>query len=145
MALLVGLPALAGSLILGSAVPLIGTAPAIGKGSGNGPIQMQDPTINLAKDLNQPVNRRVLTYTTSNGQPVYLRLATLSVIDASGWKLAGVSLRNGRLPSAPGAVLGQTKVTTHVTIDNLDSEYLPPPTRRSPSPRRARGPTIRRR
>ena len=127
MALLVGLPALVGSLVLGSAVPLIGTAPAIGKGSGNGPIRMQDPTINLSQDLNQPVNRRVLTYTTSNGQPVYLRLATLSVVDASGWKLAGVSLLNGRLPSAPGAVLGQVKVTTHVTIDNLDSEYLPVP------------------
>ncbi len=127
MALLIGVPALAITLLVGSALPMFGNTPAIGTRSGNGPIQMQDPTINLARDLNQPINRRVLTYTTSNGQPVYLRLATLSVVDASGWKLPSVSLLNGQLPPAPGAATGQVRVTTHVTIDNLDSEYLPAP------------------
>ena len=127
MALLIGVPALLAALLLGSTLPMFGETPAIGTRSGGGPIQMQDPTIDLSKDLNEPINRKVLSYSTSNGQPVYLRMATLSVVDASGWKLSSVSLLNGHLPPAPGAASGQKKVTTHVTIDNLDSEYLPAP------------------
>lgn len=123
----IGVPALVLALVVGSVAPRFGRAPSIGTRSGGGPIQMQDPTLDLTRDLNESDPRPVLSYTTSDGQGVYLRMAALTVVGASGWKMPSVSLTTGSLPDSPGAAVATSKLTTSVTIGSFDSEYLPAP------------------
>ncbi len=123
----IGVPVLVLSLVLASVAPQLGRAPSLGKRSGTGPIQMADPTIDLAQDLNQPQSRNVLTYSTSTGEGTYLRMATLTTVSASGWRLPSVSLSKGTLPSAPGVTVSTRALTTRVQIGEFDSEYLPVP------------------
>lgn len=129
MAAVVGVPALALAIAAGSFIPLLGNTPPIGNGHSGAAIQMQDPTIDLSKDLNQPDNRKLLTYTTTSPTGLYLRVAALTVVGSSGWRFpqAGVALNDGELPSPPGASNDLVPTSGTVQIGDFDSEYLPLP------------------
>ncbi|OYO14708.1 hypothetical protein CGZ94_09090 [Enemella evansiae] len=131
LAALVAIPAIVLSLALGSLAP---TVPFNGWGGsrprGEGPLQMTDPTLDLRRNLNQPEDRVVMTYRTDQPGGVYLRMASLPILDNSGWHNSGMQLTNGRdLPPAPGyrAVPGQPTRTTQIQIADFRSEYLPLP------------------
>ncbi|NNG18566.1 transglutaminase domain-containing protein [Naumannella sp. ID2617S] len=131
LAVLVGVPAVVLSIALGSIAP---TVPFAGWGGsrakGDGPLQMADPTLDLRRNLNQPEDRQVISYQTDKPQGTYLRMASLPILDNSGWHNAGLQLTTGRdLPPAPGyrSVPGQQTRTTRIQISDFRSEYLPLP------------------
>ncbi len=126
LAALVAIPALALSVLLGSALPRLGSLDIqSSRPRGNGPLQMADPGIDLSKNLNLPVDRVVLSY--SGDEPLYLRTASLTVVDAEGWHMSPVQLRDGALPVPPGLSQPGKQVTTNIQVRDLGGEYLPAP------------------
>ncbi|MFT4296294.1 MAG: DUF3488 and transglutaminase-like domain-containing protein [Micropruina sp.] len=95
--------------------------------TGQGPVQMGDPSLDLRRNLQLPVDRRVLTYTTSNGAGAQLRLTTLPGFDATGFHLNPIDLFGGALPAPPGAPPGRPRYTIEVAVDAFNSEWLPLP------------------
>ncbi|GAA1388133.1 DUF3488 and transglutaminase-like domain-containing protein [Luteococcus peritonei] len=126
LAALVAVPTLALALLLGSVVPRLGSLDIeSARPRGSGPLQMADPSIDLSKNLNLPVDRVVLSY--SGDQPLYLRTASLTVMDADGWHMAPVKLADGALPVPPGLSQQGEQVTTTIQVKDLGGEYLPAP------------------
>lgn len=126
LAALVGIPALALALLLGGITPRIGNLDIeSARPRGTGPLQMADPTIDLSKNLNLPVDRTVLTYKAD--EPLYLRTASLTVMDAEGWHMAPAQLKDGALPSAPGLTEAGKPVSAEISVQDLGGEYLPVP------------------
>ncbi len=125
---MMAVPALLLALVLGSALPRIGSLSIdSSRPKGSGPLQMQDPTLDLARNLNLPVDRVVMTYTTDEARGLYLRTASLTVMDADGWHLAPVTLQDGALPAAPGLTQPGRTVNASVKVGDLGGEYLPVP------------------
>ncbi|MEL4357322.1 MULTISPECIES: transglutaminase family protein [unclassified Luteococcus] len=126
LAALVGVPALALAVLLGAVTPKLGEVDIqSARPRGSGPLEMTDPTIDLSKNLNLPADRTVLTYKAD--QPLYLRTASLTVMDAEGWHMAPVQLRDGALPTAPGLTEAGKSVSVDVSVKDLGGEYLPAP------------------
>lgn len=123
---LVGVPALALALLLGQVAPRFGSLDIeSARPRGSGPIQMADPTLDMSKNLNLPSDRVVLTY--QSDEPLYLRTASLTVMDAEGWHMAPAKLEDGPLPAPPGLTTGGKQVSTQIDIKDLNGEYLPAP------------------
>ncbi|APZ10616.1 DUF3488 domain-containing protein [Acidipropionibacterium acidipropionici] len=107
----VAIPALALSLVLGSVLPTFGSLDINSpRPRGSGPLQLADPTIDLQKNLNQQSNSVVLRYNTPSRTGEYLRLASLTRVNSSGWHVSPVNLSQdapasvpGSTPPAPGA------------------------------------------
>lgn len=131
-----------GSLLLGGLALLLVAMPAAGiagvltpglddgRGApftGYGPVQMGDPSLDLRRNLQQPVDRRILSYTTSTGAPAQLRLTSLPAFDATGFHLNPIDLGSGALPAPPGAPSGRERYTINVAVDDFNSEWLPLP------------------
>ncbi|MFT4218539.1 MAG: DUF3488 and transglutaminase-like domain-containing protein [Micropruina sp.] len=95
--------------------------------AGRGPIQMGDPSLDLRRNLQQPVDQRVLTYTTSTGDGVRLRLTALPAFDATGFHLRPIDLFSGGLPAPPGVASGRPRFQISVTVGAFNSEWLPLP------------------
>lgn len=128
MGVLIGVPAMALAVVLGVALPNLGTwQMSSGRSRGSGPIQLQDPSIDLRDNLNQPVDRTVITYQSDAPGGVYLRMASLPVLSESGFALSSVELQGGNLPAVPGLGNAPAVIRTRVQIGALDSEYLPVP------------------
>lgn len=128
LAALVAVPAVALSLLLGAALPLVGSLDIQSKRPrGTGPLQMEDPTIDLSRNLNLPVDRVVLTYKTDQERGLYLRTASMTVVDAKGWHLSPVSLVDGALPPAPGLEQPGKNIEVSVKVNDMGGEYLPAP------------------
>lgn len=128
LAAVVTIPAMATALVLGLVAPTMGSLDLRGqRPRGTGPIQMQDPTIDLTRNLAQQSQDVMLTYQTSREQGAYLRLASLNTMDADSWKLEPVSLQTGELPKAPGLTAASTTFTTSVQMRSFSSQYLPAP------------------
>ena len=130
-AALIGLPALATTLVLGAFTPTL-TLPGLGFGSGagnGGPLQLTDPSLDLRRNLNQPRDQEVITYTTDKPGGVYLRLASLPQFDAEGWRNVEIRLNSGaELPAVPGlSEVPDEQRTTRVRVRNFRSQYLPLP------------------
>lgn len=132
MATFVGVPAIVLTLALGLVVPTLssqGWGLTRPKGD-DGPLQMADPTLDLRRNLNQPTNRVVMSYSTDQPEGVYLRMASLPVFNATGWQNAGLQLTTGtNLPPPPGhrAEPGEVTRTTNIRVRDFRSEYLPLP------------------
>ncbi len=94
---------------------------------GNDPIQMSDPSLDLKRNLTQGEPTPILTYTTDQATGSYLKLATLTSFDTSGFALDDVSVSQGRLPSPPGLTGPGTPRRTDVTVGDFASEWLPIP------------------
>ncbi|MFT3969284.1 MAG: transglutaminaseTgpA domain-containing protein [Micropruina sp.] len=114
------------AVVVGLATPGVDTERGTPFG-GRGPIQMGDPSLDLRRNLQQPEDRRVLSYTTDTGSPAQLRLTALPVFDAGGFHLTSVKLDEGALPAPPGAPPGRPRYQIDVTVDAFTSEWLPLP------------------
>ncbi|OYN89822.1 transglutaminase family protein [Parenemella sanctibonifatiensis] len=130
LGLVVAVPAIALSLVMGMIIPAI--SPLMWGGSrptGDQPIQLTDPSLDLRRNLNQPDDVPVLRYTTDQPGGVYLRMASLPAFDARGWQNVGIQLRSGNvLPSIPGMTNPPQEIRrTQITIDDFASMYLPAP------------------
>ena len=130
-AALIGIPALAATLVLGGLLPTI-TLPGFGFGGGpggNGPLQLTDPSLDLRRNLNQPQDQEVIDYRTNRPGGVYLRLASLPQFDADGWSNVQIRLNTGaELPAVPGlADVPDEERTTRITVKDFRSQYLPLP------------------
>jgi transglutaminase-like putative cysteine protease len=130
-AALIGIPALVGTLLLGSLLPTL-SLPGVGFGNGvggNGPLQLTDPALDLRRNLKQPQDQEVITYRTSERDGVYLRLASLPQLDADGWSNVQIRLNPGnQLPAVPGlGVEPDEQRATEITVRNFRSQYLPLP------------------
>lgn len=89
-------------------------------------LELTDPSINLADNLNQPTDSQVMTYRSSTGEGAYFRLASLPVLTSDGARLADLEIRSDQVPPPPGAT--QAKETTfEVSVGSFSSEYLPAP------------------
>lgn len=122
------------------AVLLAGTAPGFDRGGAAsftaGGISIGGtvtPLIDLGRDLRRPTAVRALTYTTTASTGQYLKLASLDQFTGSVWKHRERDTKRLSSSSAIGPVFGlsdavkTTKFTTTVTIDNMQSRWLPVP------------------
>lgn len=104
-----------------------------GTGTGGGSVlTVNDPLVQLRRNLNQPQDVPVLTYRTSDGSRPYLRLSTLEKFDGQRWTAGPRDLQPASdpvpTPSGLSADVPRTTVTTEATIaDGLVSRYLPVP------------------
>ena len=131
-AALIGIPAVVGTLILSTILPTFALTglPGLGNSSGgNGRPQLTDPSLDLRRNLNQPQDKEVIRYQTDAATGTYLRLASLSKFDSSGWSSVQGRWNNGaELPMVPGlsAAAGQVR-NTSISVLDFRSQYLPMP------------------
>jgi transglutaminase-like putative cysteine protease len=127
-----GVLAIIATVVLGFALPTLSLPGGLGFGNGpggNGPLQLTDPTLDLRRNLNQPEDRDVIQYQTTDPGGVYLRLASLPQLNADGWSNVQIRLNSGQsLPTIPG-LSGEPGDMRSTTIRVLDfsSQYLPLP------------------
>jgi len=130
-AALVTVPALALTLLAWLVIPTTTLGvPTSGGNVGNGPIQLGDPTLDLRRNLVQPEDVQVLSYTSTGGssQGTYLRLASLPLFNAGGWQNTQIQLVQGQPGAIPGGRDSTTdRRSTTIRIGDFDSEYLPLP------------------
>ncbi len=93
--------------------------------SDNSPIQLSDPTIRLEQDLRRPTDSPVLTYTTNNGEPVYMRTVAMSSLTTKGAQLLPMDLARYSIGGAYN--FDGTRVEVSVQMAEITSEYLPAP------------------
>lgn len=90
------------------------------------PLQMNDPSLDLKRNLVEGTDDVILTYRSESRSGEYLKLATLPSFTADGFGLSDVRVGTGRFPAPPGAPPGERR-TTSVTIGAFRSEWLPVP------------------
>ncbi len=140
----VGVPLAAGALLLAvvgaGALPqggwslVDGQGPG-GDGDGGQTIRTENPIVDLKRDLVQPENVEVLTLTTDDPTPEYLRLVTLDVYDGTVWRTADRPVPEEQrvdsgMPSPPGlsTTVQATPVQYEVEVtEALESPWLPLP------------------
>lgn len=111
------------ALATSSLIPL-GSKQPWRSGMDDKPIQLSDPTIDLAENLHRPEPTDVLTYTSSDGAPHYLRTTAMSKLTSNGAQLDSMKLRTGDISGAydfPGQ-----RVELNVSM-RFPSQYLPMP------------------
>jgi transglutaminase-like putative cysteine protease len=109
-----------------------GGGEGIGFGGGSRSTTTYNPITELGGQLTLPVPRPLLTYTTDDPAPDYLRLTTLDLYDGAQWSSSELSgsvkdekVEDG-LPEPVGLDLTRTRqVTTEITIDELGGPWLP--------------------
>ncbi|GIH37200.1 transglutaminase [Microbispora corallina] len=136
IALSILLPALLPAL---SPDPLFGFGVGNGLGSGGGTIAIPDAIAKLSGQLSQQNNDTVLTYTSSDDQPRYMRIYALDLFDGTKFTPSGLRGRpedrvsEGPLPPAPGlgpAVTvkrAETRISISEDIGRLTFLPLPYP------------------
>ncbi|GAA3116990.1 transglutaminase TgpA family protein [Streptosporangium carneum] len=117
--------------------PLFGFGVGNGRGRGGNSISIPNPIVNLRGELSLPVNSDILTYTTSDNSPRYLRMYSLDIFDGQQWTMTGPNGRpedrtsEGPLPRPPGQGTGVpvTNVTTKITVSDeiRNLKFLPLP------------------
>lgn len=127
----IGAPALVLAAVLGLIIPTI-TLPGGGFGNGpggNGPLQLTDPTLDLRRNLRQPGDQTVITYTSDQNEGTYLRMASLPQFSDAGFANVPMSLNRGsELGPIPGVSSEPGKrPTIRISVKNFGGEYLPLP------------------
>ncbi len=123
-------PALISTIVLGMALPTLSLPGfGFGPGSGNGPLQLTDPTLDIQRNLNQPTDRTVIEYQSDGKGGVYLKMATLPHLTAAGWGNVQINLSSGnQLSEVPGlAESPAARRTTNIHVRDFGSQYLPLP------------------
>ena len=95
-------------------------------GSGSGPLQMADPSLDMKRNLELPADRLVISYRTDRDSGAQLRLAALPRFDEAGWHLDQTEFFPGALPPAEGLRGGLPRQTT-VTLEDFRTQWLPLP------------------
>ncbi|GIH59495.1 DUF3488 and transglutaminase-like domain-containing protein [Microbispora siamensis] len=121
--------------------PLFGFGVGNGLGGGGGNIGIPDAIAKLGGQLRQQSNATVLTYTSSDDVPRYLRIYSLDIFDGTKWTLSPLRglqedrVSEGPLPPTPGLRPGvpvkraEMRVTMSEDIDKLNFLPLPYPAR----------------
>ena len=123
-------PALVTTIVLGMALPTLSLPGfGFGPGSGGGPLQLTDPTLDLKRNLNQPNDRTVIEYQSVTKGGVYLRMASLPDFSAAGWSNVEIDLSSGnQLTEIPGLTsVPSARRTTDIQVLEFGSQYLPLP------------------
>ncbi len=119
-----GAVAVALALIIAPLIPMGQKQPWNSDGP-DGPIQLSDPTVRLEQDLRRPADSPVLTYRTSNDQPVYMRTVALPELTTDGARL--LPMRLSRFGMAGAYSFAGERVEVDVAMAGVPSEYLPAP------------------
>jgi len=129
--ILLGAAVVAGSFVVSSIFPPVEQSPD--QATSGGVSTGINPLINLGDDLRRGAPVTAVTYTTSNNEAVYLRLATLDTFDGRSWSptLVGPGSKNSlaKFPSAVGlsTAVKQSKRTASVTVGGIQGNWLPVP------------------
>ncbi|MEW9528007.1 DUF3488 and DUF4129 domain-containing transglutaminase family protein [Microbispora sp. NPDC049125] len=117
--------------------PVFGFGVGNGLGGGGGNIGVPDAIAKLGGQLRQQANSTVLTYTTSDDKPRYLRIYSLDVFDGQKWTFSSLRGRpedrvsEGPLPPAPGLgpgiAVGRAEARISVSEDLDQLRFLPLP------------------
>jgi transglutaminase-like putative cysteine protease len=130
--LALGAGMLAATLVVPVLLPAVAETPSVG-GRGGGFASGINPVVNLGADLRQGAVQTALTYTTDSGQGNYLRLVSLQNFAGDGWAPDNVTIDRKNTPrkfAPPPGLFGDVDSTvdrTHVSIEQLDSPWLPVP------------------
>ncbi|WP_433255581.1 transglutaminase TgpA family protein [Streptosporangium sp. CA-135522] len=117
--------------------PLFGFGVGNGKGGGGNSISIANPIVSLRGQLSLPNNSTVLTYTSSDGSPRYLRLHSLDVFDGEQWTMTAPQghpedrISDKPMPPAPGqsTSVPTTRATIRIAVSDQVKkvEFLPLP------------------
>lgn len=106
-----------------------------GSGGGGDEVEISNPMLNVRRDLVQGEDIRLLTFTTDDPAPAYLRLTVLDEFNGAAWIPADRNIPpanqvDGAMPEPPG-LDSTTKVAQYEwqieVTDELDSSWLPVP------------------
>ncbi|MEU7891421.1 transglutaminaseTgpA domain-containing protein [Nonomuraea sp. NPDC049152] len=138
----IGFTAIALAVLLPALLPTLEPDPLFGfgvGGSGKGKgsaISIPDPVADLKGRLQLPENNTVLSYTSSDDTPRYLRIFSLDVFDGQRWTMNQSKGRpenrvdQGPLPPPPGLAssMKTTRVETDIQIsEDIRLQFLPLP------------------
>lgn len=137
----VGAAAICSAVVIPLFIPTLPSSLlAQGQGSGFGTgggqtIRIDNPIVNLRRDLRRPDNFKLMTYTTNADNPEYLRLAVLDEFDGEQWRPTSRDVPRDQqvddeVPHPPGLSdeVERTEVTSRIVIDEvLRSKRLPLP------------------
>ncbi len=137
-ALAMGGAATACAVVVPLLVPTLGLELFGGNGpGGNGGVTIVNPMTDLRRDLLQGPDTDVLTVTTNQPTPEYLRYAVLTNFNGNEWTTGNRSIPDDQvadgspLPSPQGvasSVKGQSWTATYSASDDFKSRWLPVPT-----------------
>lgn len=130
----IGLVAAGAALVVPALLPALGDGVIDTGGGGTRTVTTYNPITTLRGDLTLPEPRDVLTYTTDDPSPDYLRLTTLGLYDGSGWRQDELK-GNQRdavdqaIPTPPGLAGTQPTRTVSSTLSvlSLKARWLPVP------------------
>ena len=122
-------PSLIAAIVLGAALPTLSLpGMGFGTGTGGGPLQLTDPTLDLRRNLNQESDRDVIEYQTKAPGGVYLRMTSLPRFNATGWNSVQIDLSSGsQMGLVPGLGRNVGTRSTDIRVLNFGSQYLPLP------------------
>ncbi|GAA1275371.1 transglutaminase [Planotetraspora silvatica] len=139
----IGVTAIGLAVLVPALLPNLAPAPLFsfgvgnGLGPGGGNIGIPDAIAELGGELRQEANDTVLTYTSSDDLPRYLRIYSLDVFDGTKWTVNPLRGRpedrvsEGPLPPAPGLdpTMPVKRAETHIAIsdDIRTLRFLPLP------------------
>ncbi|GAA0972802.1 DUF3488 and transglutaminase-like domain-containing protein [Acrocarpospora macrocephala] len=139
----VGVTAIALSIAIPALIPTLTPDPLFGFGVGNGlgdggnNVGIPDAVAKLSGQLTQPVNATVMSYTSADDTPRYLRIYSLDVFDGRQFKPSSLKGRpedkvdEGPMPPVPGLSPSTPTTRTSTTIQISDEieelRFLPLP------------------
>lgn len=136
----IGATALGVAVVVPAFVPGLHSQLLAGTGSGDGTgrggsrsTTTYNPITTLGKDLSEPTPRQLLTYSTTDPQPDYLRLTTLDLFDGTSWQSSKLSADRVRdrvqkgIPRPAGETAQRQDLDMRISIDDLSVKWLPVP------------------
>ncbi|MCG5212412.1 DUF3488 and transglutaminase-like domain-containing protein [Streptosporangium sp. KLBMP 9127] len=139
----IGVTAIALAILLPGLLPTLEPNPMFGFGVGSGPgrggntISIPNPIVSMRGYLTLPENATVLTYSSSDSAPHYMRIWSLDLFTGEQWTMTPPTgspqnrVENGPLPSPPGqgsAVPVKRSESTIQISDDIDElQFLPLP------------------
>ncbi|WP_214108203.1 transglutaminase TgpA family protein [Acrocarpospora catenulata] len=139
----VGVTAIALAVLVPALIPTLNPDPLFGFGVGNGlgrggnNVGIPDAIAKLSGELSQPQNATVMTYTSADDTPRYLRIYSLDVFDGRQFKPSSLRGRpedkvsEGPMPPIPGLSPSTPATRTESTIKISDEieelRFLPLP------------------
>ena len=129
--LVIGAAVVAGSFVVSSIFPPVEQSPD--QVNSSGVATGINPLINLGDDLRRGAPVTAVTYTTSDNEAVYLRLATLDTFNGRSWTPSLVApaekdtLATFPAPSGLTSPVRRSKVTAAVTVGGIQGNWLPVP------------------
>ena len=128
--LAMGAAVVVGSLVVPTLLPPVRESATA---SGTGIDSAVNPLVNLGDDLRRGAPVTALTYSTSSGAAVYLRLATLDRFDGRQWEPADLTPpkanRVDRFPAPTGLLpaVDRTALSAKVQVGGITGRWLPVP------------------